>query len=89
MNDPDKTAARRATIRERIARFVEPGSRTRRRTVEGITPRRRSDPDEFRRLPNRVHPRDVRTTQAIPPMRAPTNDRETDLRYACDDLGDS
>jgi hypothetical protein len=93
VNDRDKTAARRATIRARIARFVEPRSRARKATAERSTQPRPSDPDEFRFLPDRVHLRDMRTTQDIRPTRAPGNERDTErdfiVRYAWDGLGDN
>ena len=88
MNDPDNTAPRRGTIRERLARFVEPSPRTLRATESRSTPTRPSEPGGFRRLPKRVNHHEMRGTQETRAMRSPIDQPNADVRYACDGLGD-
>jgi hypothetical protein len=93
VNDPDLTAARPATIRERVARFVESRPRARKATADRSTQLRPSDPERIRRLPDPVHLRDMRRTQEIRPTRDPRDERDTErdfiVRYACGGLGDN
>jgi hypothetical protein len=89
VNDLDKIAGRKASIRKRIARFVGPRPLRRKTTADRATRHRPPEPDQFRRLPDRIPLHDMRTAQAIRPTHTRTNERDIVTRYACDDLGNN
>jgi hypothetical protein len=91
MNDPDDAAGRPLTARERITRFLKLSPRRRKPDTLHPARDRHHQPNEFKRLPRRVHPRDTATSHETRPARDPRGGRDTDrdfiIRYG-DDGGD-
>jgi hypothetical protein len=91
MNESADSAGRLRTARERMARFLGLSPHRRKPNTLHSAPEHHHNPDDFKRLPRGIHPRDTGTSHETRPARDPRGGRDTDrdfiIRYG-DDGGD-